>query len=65
MAIVVKAQPGEPVDSVIRKFNRKVQTENLMQEIRAREHYMKPSVKRQQAEAEKKRKIMRSRKLGY
>jgi len=65
MAIVVKAQPGEHVDSLIRKFNRKVQTENLLQEIRDREHYLKPSVKRQQAEAEKRRKIHRRQRLGF
>jgi len=65
VAIVVKAQPGEHVDSLIRKFNRKVQTENLLQEIRDREHYLKPSERRQLAEAEKRRKIYRKKRLGF
>jgi len=65
LAIVVKAKPGDHVDSLIRQFNRKVQAENLLQEIRDREHYMKPSQKRQLAEAEKRRKIYRKKRLGF
>jgi len=65
VAVYVKAQPGEPVESLIRKFNRKIQNESLLQEMRRREHYLKPSVLRQRAEAEKKRKIKRRVRLGY
>lgn len=48
MATKVVAQPGESVDSLIRKFNKKVQSEGILQEIKKREHYLKPSLKRQQ-----------------
>lgn len=65
MSIYVKAQPGETVDALIRKFNRKVHGENVMQEIRKKEHYLKPSVIKQRAEAEKKRKIKRRVRLGF
>ena len=44
----VVAQPGESVDALIRKFNKKVQIEGIMMEIKKREHYLKPSLKKQQ-----------------
>lgn len=48
MATKVVAQPGESVDALIRKFNKKVQIEGILTEIKKREHYLKPSLKRQQ-----------------
>lgn len=48
MATKVVAQPGESVDSLIRKFNKKVQSEGILQEVKKREHYLKPSLKKQQ-----------------
>jgi len=44
----VIAQAGESVDSLIRKFNRKVQNEGIILEIKKREHYLKPSLRRAQ-----------------
>lgn len=64
MSIVVKANPGESTDSVIRKFQKKVIAEGLVQEIRDRTVYKKPSEKRQEYLAEKRRKIMRSRRYS-
>lgn len=48
MSTKVIAQPGESVESLIRKFNKKVQTEGILAEIKKREHYLKPSLKKQQ-----------------
>lgn len=48
MSTKVVAQPGESVDSLIRKFNKKVQSEGIIAEIKKREHYLKPSLRRQQ-----------------
>jgi len=48
MSTKVIAQPGESVDSLIRKFNKKVQNEGVLAEIKKREHYLKPSLKKQQ-----------------
>lgn len=48
MATKVVAQAGESVDSLIRKFNKKVQSEGIIAEIKKREYYLKPSLKRQQ-----------------
>lgn len=64
MSIVVKANPGDSTDAVIRKFQRKVIAEGIVQEIRKRSVYQKPSEKRQEYLAEKRRKIMRARRLG-
>ena len=44
----VVAQPGESVESMLRKFNKKVASEGIMMEIKKREHYLKPSLRRQQ-----------------
>jgi len=64
LSIVVKAGPGDSTDSVIRKFQKKVIAEGLVQEIRDRTVYKKPSEKRQEYLAEKRRKIMRSRRYS-
>ena len=64
MTIVVKASPGDSTDSVIRKFQKKVVAEGLVQEIRDRSVYKKPSQRRQEYLAEKRRKIMRARRYS-
>lgn len=64
MAIVIKAGPSDNTDSVIRKFQKKVLYEGVVQEIRDREFYRKPAQLRQQYLAEKRRKIMRAKKYG-
>lgn len=64
MSIVVKAGPNDSTDAVIRKFQRRVVAEGLVQEIRKRSVYMKPSQKRQEYLAEKRRKIMRARRYN-
>lgn len=61
MSIVVKAGPNDSTDSVIRKFQKKVVLEGLVQEIRDRSVYKKPSQKRQEYLAEKRRKIRRAK----
>lgn len=64
MSIVVKANPGDSTDAIIRKFQKKVVAEGLVQEIRDRSVYKKPSQRRQEYLAEKRRKIMRARKYS-
>jgi small subunit ribosomal protein S21 len=46
---IVRANEGESVDSLIRKFNRKVQQEGVLKELRKREFYEKPSIHRKRA----------------
>lgn len=61
MTIVIKANPGESTDSVIRKFQKRILAEGLIPEIRKREFHRKPSQLRQEYLAEKRRKISRYR----
>ena len=65
MSIVIKAGPNDTTDSVIRKFQKQVAAEGLVQEIRDRSAYRKPSQKRQEYLAEKRRKIMRAKRLSF
>lgn len=61
MATKVIAQPGESVDALIRKFNKKVQNEGILAEIKKREHYLKPSLKKQQKIQMARKKFIRSK----
>ncbi len=53
--IVVKAQPGDTSDSLIRKFSKKVLAEGILQELKKKEFYQKP------AEIRKEKKLMLKR----
>ncbi len=61
--VVVKAQPGDSSDSLIRKFNKKVLAEGILQELKKREYYQKPALVRKLKKAEQKKK--RQRKTSY
>lgn len=52
---IVRAQEGESVDSLIRKFNKKVQADGILNELKKREYYEKPSTVRKRENALKKR----------
>lgn len=41
---IVKAQPGQSSDQVIRAFQKKVLAEDIMGELKKREHYQKPAI---------------------
>ena len=51
---------NESFESLLHRFNRKVQLDGILTEIRRREAYEKPSVRRKRKEAVKKRKSRRS-----
>lgn len=55
--VVVKAQPGDSSDSVIRKFTRKVLSEGVLQDLKKKEFYIKPAEKRKEQKKELRRKI--------
>lgn len=53
----IEVKPNEDLDSALRRFKRSCQKAGILQEIRKREHYEKPSVKRKKkSEAARKRK---------
>ena len=51
---------NESFESMLRRFNRKVQQDGVLAEIRRRGSYEKPSVKRKKKEATKRRKSSRT-----
>jgi small subunit ribosomal protein S21 len=55
----VNSDSNESFESLLRRFNKKVQQEGILSEVRRREHYEKPSVKRKRKEAAKRRKSAR------
>ena len=53
----IKVKEGESLDSALRRFKRSCAKSGVLAEVRKREHYEKPSVKRKKkAEAARKRK---------
>jgi len=63
MTVVVKAQPGDSSDQVIRKFKKKVLQDQILTEVRDREYYKKPSVRKKEKLSEFKRRQKRSKKI--
>ena len=54
----IKVQNGETLESALRRFKRSCQKAGVLSEVRKREHYEKPSVKRKlKSEAARKRKF--------
>lgn len=54
----VKVKENESLDSALRRFKRSCAKDGIMGEVRKREHYDKPSVKRKkESEAARKRKF--------
>lgn len=55
----VRASDNEPFESLLKRFAKKVQADGILAEVRRREHYEKPSVRRKKKEAAKRRKSMK------
>ena len=52
----VQVQPGESIESALKRFKKKIQKAGILSEIKRREHYIKPSVKKKRkSEAARKR----------
>ncbi len=54
------AGENESSESLIRRFTKRVQQDNVLSEIRRRNYFEKPSVERKRKEAVKRRKSARS-----
>ena len=55
----VVADNRESFESLLKRFNRRVQQSGILSETRHREYFEKPSVKRKRKEAAKQRKAAR------
>ena len=51
---------GETFDSLLRRFNKRVQQDGILSEARRHEYFEKPSVRRKKKEAAKRRKSSRN-----
>ena len=60
MSVVILGET-ETFDSMLKRFNKRVQQDGILSELRRRESFEKPSVKRKRQEAAKKRKSSRTR----
>jgi len=56
----VRAAEGETFDSLLKRFNKRVQQDGILSEIRRRQHFEPPSVRRKKKEAAKRRKSKRN-----
>ena len=55
----VVAGENENFESLLKRFNKRVQQDGILSEVRHREYFEKPSVKRKRKEAAKRRKATR------
>jgi small subunit ribosomal protein S21 len=64
MATVVKAQPGEDITSLIKRFKKAVQQEEILPTLKEKERYKKPSIRRKekQAKIEREKRLQKSKK---
>jgi len=54
----VRVRENEPIESALKRFKKKIQKAGILSEIKRRERYEKPSVKRKRkSEAARKRKV--------
>jgi len=51
---------NESFDSLLKRFNKRVQQDGILSEVRRHEHYEKPSVRRKRKRAAKRRKSSRA-----
>ena len=56
----VVAGDNESFESLLKRFNRRVQQDGILAEARHREYFEKPSIKRKRKEAAKRRKSARA-----
>ncbi|MDP3062481.1 MAG: 30S ribosomal protein S21 [Chloroflexota bacterium] len=56
----VRLSEGESFESLLKRFNKRVQQDGILSEIRRREHFEPPSMRRKKQEAAKRRKSRRN-----
>jgi small subunit ribosomal protein S21 len=55
----VKVQEGESFEAALKKFKRQCEREGILSEVKKREHYEKPSVKRKKKALAARKKALR------
>jgi small subunit ribosomal protein S21 len=60
----IRVKEGEPFELVLKKFKKQCEKAGILSEVRKREHFEKPSIKRKKkAIAARKRALKKQRKL--
>ena len=60
----IRLRENEPFEAALRRFKKSIEKEGVLSEVKKREHYEKPSVKKKRkALAAKKRALKRMRKM--
>jgi small subunit ribosomal protein S21 len=60
---VVKVRESEPFENALRKFKKQCEREGILSDVRKREHYDKPSVKKKKKIIAARKKAAKSRKF--
>ena len=65
MTIIIKAQPGDSTDQMIKNFKKRVLQDQLLTELKEKEFHKKPSVLKKERLSEFKRLKNRRKKLKW
>jgi len=57
--VFIKLREGEGIEEALRRFKRECERNGILKEIKRREHYLTPSLKRKLKAAEARRKMRR------
>ena len=60
MKIEIKLKDGERVDNALRRFRKAVEKSGVMQELRKREYFEKPSIKKKRKQAAARKRAKRN-----
>ena len=59
--VFVKVRDGESIEEALRRFKRECERNGILKEIKRREHYLAPSLRRKLKQQEARRKARRQR----
>lgn len=59
--VFVKLREGEGIEEALRRFKRECERNGILKEIKRREHYVTPGMKRKLKAAEARRKMRRAK----
>jgi len=60
----VRTGSDESFDSLLKRFNKRVQQSGILAELRRREHFEKPSIRRKRKKAAKRRSSAKSTRMA-
>ena len=62
---LVKVREGEPFESVMRRFKKMCEKAGILSEIRKREFYEKPSIKKKKKQAAARKRALKKTRKSY